>query len=142
MSKRDGWSSRQLWNASSNEKLSKKSNKNNWRSAVARARPAPVRMNLTDPDCGILRRKGAGTVVGFNAQVAVDVQGKGLIISNTVSAQGCDAELLHQVLEPIEGQLGQAAKEVIVDTGYESAQRAYEIEKSLGTKVIYPPRPT
>src|SRR6202030_824803 len=102
----------------------------------------PVRMNLTDPDCGILNRKGAGTVVGFNAQIAVDVQGAGLIISNTVSAQGCDAELLHEVLEPIEGHFGPAAQEVIVDTGYESAQRAYEIEKSLGTKVIYSPRST
>ena len=103
---------------------------------------SPVRMNLTDPDCWILHRKGAGTVVGFNAQLAVDVEGKGLIISNTVSAQGSDAELLHEVLEPIEGQLGQAAKEVIVDPGYESAQSAYEIEKNLGTKVIYPPKPT
>ena len=102
----------------------------------------PVRMNLTDPDCAILHRKGAGTVVGFNAQIAVDVQGAGLIISNTVAAQGCDAELLHQVLEPIERQLGQAAEEVIVDTGYESAQRAYEIEKNLGTKVTYSPRAT
>jgi hypothetical protein len=102
----------------------------------------PVRMNLTDPDCGILHRKGVGTVIGFNAQIAVDVQGAGLIISNTVGTQGCDAELLHQVLEPIEGQVGQAAQEVIVDTGYESAQRAYEIEKKLGTKVIYPPRAT
>jgi transposase len=102
----------------------------------------PVRMNLTDPDCGILHRKGAGTVIGYNAQIAVDVQGAGLIISNTVSAQGCDAELLHEVLEPIERQFGQAAKEVVVDTGYESAQRAYEIEKNLGTKVTYPPRAT
>jgi len=102
----------------------------------------PLRMNLTDPDCGILHRKGAGTVIGFNAQIAVDVQGAGLIISNTVSAQGCDAELLHEVLEPIEGHFGQAAKEVIVDTGYESGQRAYEIEKNLGTKVIYSPRAT
>jgi transposase len=107
-----------------------------------RSNASTVRINLTDPDCGILHRKGAGTVVGFNAQIAVDVQGAGLIISNTVGAQGCDAELLHQVLEPIEGQLGQGAKEVIVDTGYESARRAYEIEKNLGTKVIYPPRPT
>jgi transposase len=102
----------------------------------------PVRMNLTDPDCGILHRKGAGTVIGYNAQIAVDVQGAGLIISNTVSAQGCDAELLHEVLEPIERQLGQAAQEVVVDTGYESGQRAYEIEKNLGTKVIYSPRAT
>ena len=102
----------------------------------------PVRMNLTDPDCAILHRKGAGTVIGYNAQIAVDVQGAGLIISNTVSAQGCDAELLHEVLEPIERQLGQAAQEVVVDTGYESGQRAYEIEKNLGTKVIYSPRAT
>src|SRR6478609_6833039 len=107
-----------------------------------RSKASTVRINLTDPDCGILHRKGAGTVIGFNAQIAVDVQGAGLIISNTVSAQGCDAELLHQVLEPIAGQLGQGAKEVIVDTGYESALRAYEIEKELGTKVIYPPKPT
>ena len=49
-------------------------------------------------------------MVGFNAQIAVDVQGAGLIISNTVGAQGCDAELLHQVLEPIEGQLGAGRK--------------------------------
>jgi transposase len=107
-----------------------------------RSKASTVRINLTDPDCGILHRKGAGTVIGFNAQIAVDVQGAGMIISNTVSAQGCDAELLHQVLEPIAGQLGQGAKEVIVDTGYESALRAYEIEKDLGTKVIYPPKPT
>src|SRR5580704_16927509 len=60
---------------------------------------SPVRMNLTDPDCAILHRKGAGTVVGFNAQVAVDVQGKGMIISNTGCAQGCLAQVLHQVLE-------------------------------------------
>src|ERR1700676_3130985 len=119
--------------AEQKEQLSQRGRKSN---------ASPVRMSLTDPDCGILHRKGAGTVIGFNAQIAVDVQGAGLIISNTVGAQGCDAELLHQVLEPIEGQVGQAAKEVIVDTGYESAQRAYEIEKKLGTKVIYSPRPT
>ena len=89
-----------------------------------RSNASTVRINLTDPDCGILHRKGAGTVIGFNAQIAVDVQGAGLIISNTVRAQGCDAELLHQVLEPIEGQLGQGAQEVIVDTGYESAQQS------------------
>src|ERR1700693_3618990 len=108
MSKRDSRPSRRPWNASSNEKLSKKNKRNNW--------PSAVRMNLTDPDCGILHRKGAGTVIGFNAQIAVDVQGAGLIISNTVSAQGCDAELLHQVLEPIEGHFGQAATKVILSS--------------------------
>ncbi len=99
-----------------------------------------VRMNLTDPDCGILHRKGAGTVIGYNAEIGVDIQGAGLIVTNAVSAKGGDAELLNQVLEQLAPELG-AVKEVVVDCGYESGPKAYELEKSLGTKVYYPPRP-
>lgn len=99
-----------------------------------------VRMNLTDPDCGILHRKGAGTVIGYNAQIGVDIQGAGLIVANSVSAKGADAELLRPVLEQLAPQLG-AVKEVVVDCGYESGLKAYELEKNLGTKVYYPPRP-
>ena len=97
-------------------------------------------MNLTDPDCGILHRKGAGTVIGYNAQIGVDIQGAGLIVTNSVSANGCDAQLLDQVLEQLNPALGQV-KEVVVDCGYESGLRAYELEKEHGTKVFYPPRP-
>jgi transposase len=99
-----------------------------------------LRMNLTDPDCGILHRKGAGTVIGYNAQIGVDIQGAGLIVTNSVSANGCDAQLLDQVLEQLNPALGQI-KEVVVDCGYESGLRAYELEKKHGTKVFYPPRP-
>jgi transposase len=99
-----------------------------------------LRMNLTDPDCGILHRKGAGTVIGYNAQIGVDIQGAGLIMTNTVSANGCDAQLLDQVLEQLKPELGQV-KEVVVDCGYESGRRAFELEKKRGTKVYYPPRP-
>jgi hypothetical protein len=97
-------------------------------------------MNLTDPDCGILHRKGAGTVIGYNAQIGVDIQGAGLIVTNSVSAKGGDAELLRPILEQLAPELG-AVKEVVVDCGYESGAKAYELEKSLGTKVYYPPRP-
>lgn len=99
-----------------------------------------LRMNLTDPDCGILHRKGAGTVIGYNAQIGVDIQGAGLIVTNSVSANGCDAQLLEQVLEQLSPELGRV-KEVIVDCGYESGRQAYELEKKRGTKVYYPPRP-
>jgi len=99
-----------------------------------------LRMNLTDPDCGILHRKGAGTVVGYNAQIGIDIQGKGLILTNSVSASGADAPLLEQVLQQLSPELG-PPKEVIVDCGYESGARAYEIEKNHGIKVFHPPRP-
>lgn len=100
-----------------------------------------VRMNLTDPDCAILHRKGQGTVVGYNAQIGVDMEGSGLIVSNTVGATGADAQLLAQVLGELSPELG-AVEEVVVDSGYESGQNAYELEKSSGVKVYYPPRPT
>jgi transposase len=99
-----------------------------------------LRMNLTDPDCGILHRKGAGTIIGYNAQIGVDIQGAGFILTNSVSANGCDAQLLGQVLEQLNPALGQV-KEVVVDCGYESGLSAYELEKEHGTKVFYPPRP-
>jgi transposase len=69
-----------------------------------------LRMNLTDPDCGILHRKGAGTVIGYNAQIGIDVQGAGLIVTNSVSANGCDAQLLDQVLEQLNPALGQVKR--------------------------------
>ena len=99
-----------------------------------------IRMSLTDPDCGILHRKGAGTVIGYNAQIGVDIQGSGLIKTNTVSAKGEDAELLGPVLEQLVPECG-PVKEVVVDSGSESGSRAYEMEKHHGTKVYYPPRP-
>lgn len=98
-----------------------------------------VRMNLTDPDCGILHRKGAGTVIGYNAQIGVDIQGAGLIVTQGISAKGADAELLGPVLAQMSPELG-PVEQVIVDCGYESAAKAYELEKSSGTKVYYPPR--
>ena len=99
-----------------------------------------VRMNLTDPDCGILHRKGAGTVVGYNTQIGVAIQGAGLILTHGISAKGADAELLAPVLAELAPELG-PVREVLVDCGYESAAKAYELEKSSGTKVYYPPRP-
>jgi hypothetical protein len=74
------------------------------------------------------------------AQIGVDLQAAGLIVTNSVSAKGSDADWLPQVLEQLAPELG-AVKEVVVDCGYESGRRAYEMEKSLGTKVDYPPRP-
>ena len=98
-------------------------------------------MNLTDPDCAILHRKGQGTVVGYNAQIGVDMEGSGLIVSNTVSAKGADAELLIEVLGGLNPALGKV-QQVVVDSGYESGLNAYRLEKSSGVKVYYPPRPT
>lgn len=118
-----------------------KANKEQLAKVGRQSQAKEIRMNLTDPDCAILHRKGAGTVIGYNAQIGVDIEGAGLIMASTVSAKGEDAELLSPVLEELDPEFG-PVKEVIVDCGYESASKAYELQKRFGTRVYYPPRPT
>ena len=103
-----------------------KANKEQLAKVGRQSQAKEIRMNLTDPDCGILHRKGAGTVIGYNGQIGVDIEGAGLILATTVSAKGEDAELLSPVLEELAPQLG-PVKEVVVDCGYESAAKAYEL---------------
>ena len=60
-------------------------------------------------------------------------------MTQVISAKGAEAELLGPVLAQMSPALG-PVEQVIVDCGYESAAKAYELEKSSGTKVYYPPR--
>lgn len=43
-----------------------------------------IQVNLSDLDAARLPRQGKQTVIGYNAQVAVEVEGGGLIVGATV----------------------------------------------------------
>src|SRR5215471_1817002 len=60
-----------------------------------------IKVNLSDLDAARLPPQGKQTVIGYNAQVAVEVEGGGLIVGATVSNQTNDHELLGPVLEQI-----------------------------------------
>ena len=98
-----------------------------------------IKVNLSDLDAARLPRQGKQTVIGYNAQVAVEVEGAGLIVGATVSNQTNDHELLGPVLEQIPPRVGQP-QEVIADSGYENGQAVAELENQNPIKIYYPPR--
>ena len=98
-----------------------------------------IKVNLSDLDAARLPRQGKPTVIGYNAQVAVEVEGAGLIVGATVSNQTNDHELLGPVLEQIPPRVGQP-QEVIADSGFENGQAVAELENQSLIKIYYPPR--
>lgn len=105
------------------------------------ADPQPE-INLTDPQARKLHRRGGRMVLGYNAQVAVDLDSGGLIVGALVSNEPNDSALLGPVLEQICGELGQPL-EVVADSGYENGQAVAELERARPELTIYyPPQPS
>jgi transposase len=78
------------------------------------------RMNVTDPDSGLLKRSGGGWVQGYNAQAAA-VSG-GIVVAADVTARGADSEMLEPMVRRIDTAIaaasGQRAGVVVADAGY------------------------
>jgi transposase len=78
------------------------------------------RMNVTDPDSGLLKRSGGGWVQGYNAQAAA-VAG-GVVVAAEVTASGADSEMLEPMVARIDAAISAATGEhagvVVADAGY------------------------
>jgi transposase len=91
--------------------------------------PGDRRMNLTDPDSGIMPRSGGGWVQGYNAQAAA-VQG-GIVVAADVTATPGDPGMLVPMVDRIDHAItaatGQTATLVIADAGYWSTEAIDQI---------------
>jgi transposase len=78
------------------------------------------RMNVTDPDSGLLPRPGGGWVQGYNAQAAA-VEG-GIVVAADVTASPVDSTVLEPMARLIEDAVhtatGEHAGVVVADAGY------------------------
>jgi transposase len=82
--------------------------------------PEPkAQRNFTDPDSRILKTKD-GYIQGYNAQAAVDAQGK-IIVAHTLSNNGNDQAQLAPLLDATRANLGRNPDEASADAGYCSA---------------------
>lgn len=93
------------------------------------------RVGLTDPDCVLLRQKGAGALAGYNVQQAVDARHK-LIVAHEVTTRAND----HTSLEPTASQ-AQAALEAplltaVADCGFANGAQAEACEAKGITPVV------
>lgn len=95
-------------------------------------------VNLTDPDCRQLRKRGK-TTIGYNVQAAVDDKHH-LIATVEVTQQGNDQHSLDPVAQQAKEDLGLAADApltVIADTGYGTGPQHAACE-AHGTHALAP----
>lgn len=94
------------------------------------------RAGLTDPDCVMLKSKGAAAVAGYNVQQAVEAEHK-LIVAHEVTTRVND----HSSLEPMATQAQQALKAesmtALTDGGYMNGAQAQACE-AKGILVLVP----
>ena len=74
-------------------------------------------ISTTDADARRMRAGGGGSVVGYNAQAAVDAKNK-LIAAADVTREATDVQQLASVARQAQENLGVAQLEVVADKGY------------------------
>ena len=92
--------------------------------------PDERRMNITDPDSGLVPRSGGGWIQGYNAQAAA-VEG-GIVVAADVTASPVDSMMLesmaHLIADAIEAATGEPAGVVVADAGYWDTTTIDQIE--------------
>jgi transposase len=104
---------------------------------------ARLRVNLTDPDSGIVRHRGM-LLQGYNIQTAV-ADGQ-IILAATATNQSPDSQqlapALHAAAENLRAiNVDPCFDTVLADTGYWHARQISQL-KDQGLSVLVPPRPT
>jgi transposase len=104
------------------------------------AQPRPTdTINPTDADSTLTPSARQRYVQGYNAQLGVSAEAMGLIVAAQVVRDTNDLQQLEPMIQQVVGNLGQAPKQVLVDTGYENIRQIIAVEEQLGTQVLCPP---
>jgi len=85
-------------------------------------------LSVTDKDARRMRASNGGSVVGFNAQAAVDAKHK-LIAAADVTNEENDLQQLANLAKTTRDNLGVTKLEVVADTGYSSTSEVVECER-------------
>lgn len=104
--------------------------------AAAKAAATP-RINLTDPDSGLMPQSKGGYVQGYNAQLAVEEHG--IIVGQTVSTTTNDRAELESTAATIVAEPGEVMH-VVADEGYDNQKQITAVEEAMGTNVVCPPQ--
>jgi transposase len=89
---------------------------------------ATKQISVTDQDARRMRASNGGSVVGFNAQAAVDAKHK-LIAAADVTNEENDLQQLANLAKTTQENLGVTKLEVVADTGYSSTSEVVECER-------------
>lgn len=103
---------------------------------TAKAATKP-RINLTDPDSGLMPQRKGGFVQGYNAQLAVEAHG--IIVGQTVSVATNDRLELQPTSATVLAERGEV-EQIVVDEGYDNQEQITDVEQALDVNVVCPPQ--
>ena len=99
------------------------------------------KVNRVDPDARLMKKADNKSIIGYNAQAAVDCGEHGLIVSADISQDATDDHLLKDIADNAEEETGQKYDTVLADSGYvnyESMATAEEERRNiLGPDKLY-----
>ena len=111
------------------EKIAALRDKQDWQKELqAQLSPADKQISTTDAAARRMRGGGGGSVVGYNAQAAVDAKNK-LIVAADVTPEETDLQQLGNMAEQARNNLGAAQLDVVADRGYYSNS---EVSRCVG----------
>ena len=95
-------------------------------------------INPTDPDSPLTPSAQARYIQGYNAQLVVSTQARGLIVAADVVRDTNDLQQLQPMIEQAIENVGRVSH-VLVDTGHENTRQIIALEKRHGLEVLCPP---
>ena len=108
-----------------------------WRRSLQKADAEEAEVHA-DPDARPMRERKGGTIIrGYNAQVAVDMEGDGLILASHVSSQANDAAQMETVVQNLKAADVQP-ETIVADAGYDSAPNHQALKDASVTSFVSP----
>ena len=92
-------------------------------------------ISVTDPESRRMRGSGGGSVVGYNAQAAVEEKHK-LIVAEDVTNEETDVQQLSGMAKTAKANLGVEQLEVVADTGYCTTAQVVECQEHQITPYV------
>lgn len=90
-----------------------------------------------DPDARLMKHRRTGTLRGFNAQIAVDMDGEGFILANHVSNKAKDSGEMETILENLKAA-GELPETIAADAGYDSGPNLQALADESVTSFVSP----
>ena len=101
--------------------------------------PEGERINRVDPDARLMKKSDGKSIIGYNAQAAVECGEHGIIVAAELSQKATDESLLFEMAEKAEENCRDEFDTILGDAGYITYETMEEAEHK-GRKILGPDR--
>lgn len=102
--------------------------------SILSTRSEEDRVNRVDPDARLMKKSDGKSIIGYNAQAAVETGEHGIIVAAELSQKATDESLLFSITEKAEENCGKEFETILGDAGYityESMEQAAHEKKNI-----------